>query len=96
MVWGCCADARSVPSQYSSLAGRGNDNYPRVELDRFRRSVLVRGLDRDTALIEDGRGTRLVVDQWKTTMGRAAVVRPCPGCDAGAVPAGLSAGSVHR
>jgi hypothetical protein len=72
-------------SQYSTLAGLGNDNYPHVEMDRFRRSVLVRELDRDTALIEDGRGTRLIVDQWRTTggvvlpsSGRAEDVMPAP------------------
>ncbi|GAA1227629.1 hypothetical protein GCM10009608_74610 [Pseudonocardia alaniniphila] len=74
----------SLCSQYSSLAGRGNDNYPHVEMDRFRRSVLVREIDRDTALIEDGRGTRLVVDQWKTmgivlpSSGRPEDVMPAP------------------
>jgi hypothetical protein len=69
---------------YSSLAGRENDTYPHVEVDRFRRSVLVRELDGDTALIEDGRGTRLVVDQWRTigvvlpSSGRAEDVMPAP------------------
>jgi hypothetical protein len=75
----------SLCSQYASLAGRGNDAYPHVEEDRFRRSVLVRELARDTALIEDGRGTRLVVDQWKSmggvvlpSSGRAEDVMPAP------------------
>jgi hypothetical protein len=55
-------------SQYASLVGRGDEGYPpRVEADRFSGAVLVRELDRDTAVIEDGRGTRLVVDQWSTT-----------------------------
>jgi len=74
----------SLCSQYASLAGLGDDTYPHVEEDRFRRSVLVRELDRDTALIEDGRGTRLIVDQWKTmgvvlpSSGRAEDVMPAP------------------
>ena len=54
-------------SQYASLVGRGDEGYPaRVEADRFSGAVLVRELDSNTAVIEDGRGTRLVVDQWST------------------------------
>jgi hypothetical protein len=71
-------------SQYASLAGLGATTYPDVEADRFSRAVLVRELDRDTALVEDGRGTRLVVDMWNTTTG---VVLPASGRPEDVMPA---------
>ncbi|WP_433281771.1 hypothetical protein ACQPZA_15770 [Pseudonocardia xinjiangensis] len=70
-------------SQYASLAGLGDPTYPGVEADRFSEAVLVRELDRDTALIEDGRGTRLVVDMWNTS----GVVLPASGRPEDVMPA---------
>jgi hypothetical protein len=50
--------------QHSTLAGRGDPSYPRVEPDRFADAVVVRDLAPGTALVADGRGTRLVVSDW--------------------------------
>ncbi|WP_433559696.1 hypothetical protein ACQPWY_16525 [Pseudonocardia xinjiangensis] len=76
-------DQQTSCSQYASLAGLGDATYPNVEAERFDRAVLVRELDRDTALIEDGRGTRLVVDMWNAS----GVVLPASGRPDDVMPA---------
>lgn len=48
-------------SQHAALAGRNADDHPHVEPDRFAGAVVVRDLAPGTTLVEDGRGTPLVV-----------------------------------
>lgn len=48
-------------SEHAALAGRNADAHPRVEPDRFAGAGVVRDLAPGTALVEDGRGTPLVV-----------------------------------
>lgn len=89
---GCSAEA--------SLRSRGNRSDTGVEHDRFSGAVVVRELIRDPALIRDGRGTRLIVERWRTAgrvlpeSGRYGDLLPEPyrsGCPGLSVPAQLPA-----